>query len=71
MIMAFANQVTVNGLNVLIFVAFVAYGEATTFSVVSEDGGDTLNVVRQEERVSFSSTYYATAQLSGNIQQSG
>jgi len=69
--MASANQVTVNGLNVLIFVAIVAYVEATTFSVVSEDGGDTLNVVRQEERVSFSSIYYATAQLSGNIQQSG
>lgn len=69
--MAFANQVTVPGLNVLIFVTIVAYGEATTFSVVSEDEGDTLNVVRQEDRVSFSTIYYATAQLSGNIQQSG
>ena len=72
MIVAFVNdRATINGL-VLVFAAFLAYGKATTFSIVSEDGGKTLKVVRQEESVSISpSCCYASAQLTGNIQQTG
>lgn len=68
--MAFAIHATINGL-VLVFVAFAAYGEFTTFSIVSQDGGKTLKVVRVEESVSISPIYYATAQLTGDIQQTG
>lgn len=68
--MAFAIHATINGL-VLVFVAFAAYGEFTTFSIVSEDGGKTLKVVRVEESVSISPIYYATAQPTGDIQQTG
>lgn len=71
MFVAFVNDhATINGL-VLVFAAFLAYGEATTFSIVSEDGGKTLKVVREEESVSISPIYYASAQLTGNIQQTG
>ena len=68
--MAFATHAIINGL-VLVFVALAAYGEATTFSIISEDGGKTLKVVRVEESVSISPIYYATAQLTGDIQQTG
>ena len=68
--MAFAIHATINGL-VLVFVSFAAYGEDTTFSIVSEDGGKTLKVVRVEESVLFSPIHYATAQLTGDIQQTG
>ena len=71
--MAFANHAIVNNGLVLVFVAFVAYGEATTFFIVSEDGGNTLKVVREEGSVSFSSfsIYYAAARLTGNVTQTG
>ena len=68
--MAFAIYAIINGL-VLVFVAFAAYGEATTFSIVSEDGGKTLKVVRVGDSVSISPMYYATAQLTGDIQKTG
>ena len=68
--MAFASHATINVL-VLVFVACAAYEEATTFSVVSEDGGKTLKVIRVEESVSISHINYATAQLTGDIQQTG
>jgi len=68
--MAFASHATINGL-VLVFVAFTAYREVTTFSVVSEDEGKTLKVVRAEDSVSISHINYATARLTGDIQQTG
>ena len=68
--MAFAIHATINGL-VLVFVSVAAYGEDTTFSIVSEDGRKTLKVVRVEESVLISPIHYATAQLTGDIQQTG
>ena len=68
-IMAFVNNhTTINGL-ILIF-ACLAYANDKVFSVVSDDGGNTLTVVRGQRHVKIS-PIYASAQLTGDIQQTG
>ena len=70
MIMALVNNRIIT-INVLLLVfACLAYTSNAVYLVVSEDGGKTLKVVHREHVVNMP-PIYASAKLTGDIQQTG